>query len=160
MVTADTQKIVLSWQAQEYPYHEKSHRWFIVAALILSVLVVYGLMTDGWTFSLALVVFAGTYYVLHRNVPDTVDVHITDINIHIGKNVFPFSSIKGFWLVNKPPEVRRLYLRFCGRMRPDLHVELGESDAADVRKILLDHIKEIKGAQEPLSDTIVRILKL
>lgn len=154
------EQVLLSWEAHEYPHHEKTSRWFIIALIIVGLLVIYGLMTDGWTFSVAMLVFAGTYYVTHRRAPPIVDVVISHTGIKIGQHTFPYTQLKGFWVLFNPPYVHRMYLRQQGNFRPDVFVDIGDADPAEIAGTLNKYLKEIKGMQEPFGDTVIRLLRL
>lgn len=151
---------LLSWKAPEYTHHEKSGLWFIIAGAVLLFFVIYGLLTDGWTFSIALVVFAGTYYLLHRETPKIVDIKISKVGIKIGRHTFPYSHMKGFWVFYDPPLVKKLYLRINSHFHPDISVSLGDADISAVRQTLKQHTQELPEKREPFSDTLVRVLKL
>lgn len=154
------EKALISWHAPEYPHHEKSLLWFLIAALIIGILVFYGLETNGWTFSIALIVFAGTYYLIYRHKPRMVEVKVSGFGVKIGTQSIPFSSIKHFWVLYDPPHLKRLYLRMSSRFYPDIFVSLEDIDPANLRRLLSAYIKELEGRHEPFSDTLVRLLKL
>src|SRR3989338_2243726 len=117
---------VFEWRAPEYLHHEKSLLWFVIAGIVALVLIIYGLMTDGWTFSVAIAVFAGTYYLFHRTPPPIVDIKISKMGVKIGHHIFPYSHIKGFWIVYTPPFVAKLYLKMTSKFHPDISVALEE----------------------------------
>lgn len=151
---------VLSFQAPEYIQHQKSALWFVVAALIGAALVFYGLATDGWTFSVAILVFAATYYLFHKEKPPVVTVKISKMGIKVGRHIFPYTSIKNFWIVYDPPLVKKLYLRMRARVQPDVYVSLEDVDPAELRHALSGHIKEAHGRTEPFADVLARLFKL
>ncbi|MFA6521112.1 MAG: hypothetical protein WCT53_01880 [Candidatus Gracilibacteria bacterium] len=151
---------IIRWKAPEFDHHEKSTLWFIIAGLVVLLLVFYGLKTDGWTFSVAILVFAGTYYLLHREKPKVVDIKISKIGVKIGRHIFHYSHLKNFWVVYNPPFVQRLYLKSTSKLHPDIFVSLEDADPMAVKHILKDHIPELKGANEPFADVLVRIFKL
>jgi len=151
---------LLTWKAPEYAHHEKSALWFVIAGIILLAFIMYGLATDGWTFSIALIVFAGTYYLLHRETPKIVDVKISKVGVKIGRHSFPYSHMKGFWIFYDPPISKKLYLRINSHFHPDISISLEDVDSAEVRKVLSEHTQELPEKREPFSDTLVRVLKL
>lgn len=154
------EKAVCQWQAPEYAHHEKSARWFAIAALAALLLVIWGIQSNDWTFSIVVIVFCGTYYLLHRHRPQIVRVKISRFGVKFGRHVYPFSHIKGFWIVYQPPFVKRLYLRVSGKLHPDIFISLEDEDPSRVRKILLEHLDELKGRHEPLSDCLIRLFRL
>ena len=151
---------VLSFQAPEYVQHEKSLAWYIVAGVVAFALVYYGLATDGWTFSMAIIVFAGTYYLFHKDAPPIIAVKISKMGVKIGRHIFPYSQIKNYWIVYDPPHVTKLYLRMTSRIHPDIYVSLNDADPVEVRHALTGHVKEAKGVREPFTDALTRLLKL
>jgi hypothetical protein len=151
---------LLTWKAPEYIHHEKSPIWFLVAGLIALFFVIYGLKTNGWTFSVAIIVFAGTYYLVHRHTPPLVEVKLSKFGAKIGRHVFPYSHLKSFWIVYEPPFVKKLYLRSASAFRPDIFVSLEDADPVEVRHILSKYLTELRGRHEPFSDTLVRLFRL
>lgn len=151
---------ILTFRAPEYDYHEKSSMWYAIAGGIALLFIIYGLKTDGWSFSLAVIVFAGTYYLVRRKAPPVVDVKITKMGVAIGDHKFQYSGIKGFWIVFEPPHVTKLYLRMAGRASPDISVSLKDTDPSEVRMALKKHARELEISTEPFSDTLVRLFKL
>lgn len=153
-------KAIIKWRAPEYHQHEKSTLWFAIAGLVGAALVYYGLKTDGWTFSIAIIAFAGAYYAVHRKRPPVVEAKISKMGIKVGHHVFPYSNLKHFWIVYNPPFVKRLYFREVSRLRPDIFVSMENADPAEIRNILREHMAEIEGRHEPFSDVLVRLFRL
>lgn len=151
---------ILRWEAPEFEHNEKSTLWFIIAGLVVAALVFYGLSTDGWTFSVAILVFAGTYYLLHREKPEIVDIKISKAGVKIGRHVFHYSHLRNFWIVYNPPFVQRLYIKSTSKFHPDIFVSLGDMNPTTVKNILKEHMPELKDKHEPFSDVLVRIFKL
>lgn len=152
--------VALAWIAREFPYHEKSFAWFIGAGVIILSLIIYGLMTDGWTFSMALIIAAAAYYVSHRNPPELVTITVTDKGITIGKNRIEYPAIKYFWITYNPPVVKRLYLRLASKLATNIAIELDGVDAQDLRQALKKYIKENQTHEEPFTESLIRLLKL
>lgn len=151
---------ILSWKAPEYLHQEKTALWFLIAAAAAIGLVVYGLATNGWSFSLAIIVFCGTYYLIHRKTPPVVEVKISKMGIKIGRHLFPYSGLCGFWIAYNPPFVKKLYLRMAARLKPDVFVSIENADPAEIRRTLSGRALEISGKHEPFADALVRILGL
>ena len=154
------EKSVISWRAPEYIYHEKSVLWFIFAGIAALGLVIYGLLSGGWTFSVAIIVFAGTYYLFYRNAPPIIEVKISKVGVKIGKHLFPYDKLKKFWIVYDVPFVKRLYLRTTSRLHPDIFVSLEDMDPSKIKAILKGHIPEKENGSEPFADALVRAFRL
>lgn len=152
---------ILNWRAPEYVHHEKSILWFIIAGVIAAGFVVYDLMSGGWSFSIAIIVFCGTYYLFYRHSPNIVEVKISKMGIKIGRHCFPYSHLKSFWIVYDPPFVKKLYFRMSSKFKPDISIALEEfTDPTELRTVLSSHLTENKGQHEPLADTLVRVFRL
>lgn len=154
-------KALITWRAPEYTHHEKSTFWFLVAGVIAFLLVLYGLATEGgWTFSIAVIVFAGSYYLFYRSSPPIVEVKISKLGVKIGHHTFPMNNIRNFWITYDPPFVKKLYLRMISRFHPDIAVSLHNADPVKVHHILSPFVRELKGKGEPFSDTLLRLFRL
>lgn len=157
---AEFGKVLLSFKAPEYAHHEKSAVWFIVAGIIILLLVYYGLATNGWTFSVAVLILTGTYFLFNREKPTVVPIEFSDAGVKIGKHEVLFNNLSGFWIVYDPPYVKKLYLRSASRLYPDIFVSLDNANPVRVKQLLSKHLVELKGKHEPFSDTLVRLFKL
>lgn len=151
---------LVSWLAREYPHHEKSKLWFIVAAVILMALVIYGIFTDGWTFSMALIVAAGAYYVSHRSPPEIVTIAVTNKGIKVGRHMIEYPVIKNFWIAYEPPHVRKIYLHLKQKIATNITIDLETADVNEVKKALKKYITEHESNEEPFTDTLIRIFRL
>jgi len=148
------------WRAYEYDHHEKTLLWFVIAGVVALGFIVYGLLTDGWTFSLAILAFCVAYYAMHRHEPKIVDIKLNSKGVHIGRHFFSNVQFKNFWIVYDPPHVARLYLRFRSRVRQDLILSIADQDPAEIRRALKAHINEWEAGEEPLVDIFIRLLRL
>ncbi|PJC37452.1 hypothetical protein CO046_00425 [Candidatus Peregrinibacteria bacterium CG_4_9_14_0_2_um_filter_53_11] len=154
-------ELLISWESHEHKHKEKSSRWFISAVVVLALMVAFDLYNGGWSFSIALLLFAGTYYLAHRHSEQVTPVAISTAGVMVGPQLLPYNALKCFWIFNAQPHVQRLYLRMESRVRPDLYVEIGsEVTPEEVRQVLRPHLKELKGMEEPFADTLVRLFKL
>ncbi len=153
-------KHIIGWTAPEYIQHEKGLKWFIAAGIIILILVVYGILADNWTLSIALVLAAAVYVMVHGQTPGDVKVVVSKTGIKVGEREYPYQNIKYFWIIYKPPKVKTLNLQTNSKFLPDITIQLGDQDPAELRTFLLMHIREREGKEETLVDSFLRILKL
>ncbi|MFC1599425.1 hypothetical protein ACFL3T_00165 [Patescibacteria group bacterium] len=151
---------VLTWEAPEYIQHEKTLTWFIVAAILVLALIVYGFFISNWTMIVAIVVIAALYIWLHGQSPKHVKILISRTGIKFGEKEIPYQNITNFWILYHPPHIKTLNIKSNSRFYPDLSIELGDQDPAELRTFLCAHVREFEGREEHFSDTLVRILKL
>lgn len=151
---------VLSWVAPETIRHQRGPVWKVVMGLIVLGLVVWGLFTDAWTFSLAIAVFSVVYYLAELEHPKVVEVKISDIGIKVGGRKYSYSHIKSFWIIYEPPYVRTLNIRVSGKSVSDITIQLDGQNPAAVREFLMGKIPELEGQTEKLSDIFLRLFKI
>lgn len=151
---------VFEWQAPEYHKHHKGAVWFIIAGLIAFGLVVYGVVTAGWTFSVAILIFSGVYLLIHSQEPKKIPVKISPMGIKMGNHYVPYSDIRAFWIVYHPPMIKTLNFRTVHPLLPDMMLSLEHHDPSEIRDYLSTQIPEWEGKAESFSNTLVRLLRL
>ena len=160
MKRANYDEAIVSWTAPEYIRHEKGEKWFLIAGVFMLAFVIYGLFTNAWTFSLALVVVSAVYYLLHFEHPNNVEVIISDMGIKVGKRVYPYNKIQAFWIIYHPPHVETLNIRTGSKLLPDISIQLNGQDPAPIREYLAGQIPEWEGKEENFTDILVRLFKI
>jgi hypothetical protein len=151
---------VISWVAPEYIAHQKSKRWYIVAAAVVAAVVAYAIFTGNWTMAAAVVVFTAVYQYTHTyHPPKNLKINVTDMGIRVGHLFFPYSHIQTFWIIYKP-DYKTLNLRVKGNFWSDLIIDLNSQDPVSLRSYLVGQITEWEGKDERLQDMILRLLRL
>lgn len=154
-------EVIISWKAPEYIQHEKSKNWYIAAIIVGLLLIIMSIVTQNYTMTLALVVFAIVYpYVQTKHPPKEIEIKLTRMGIRVGKMFFPYTHVKAFWIVYHPPFVKTLNLQVHKRFTKDLVVQLNDQDPNVVREFLCTQVPEWEGKAEPITDMLVRLLKL
>lgn len=151
---------VISWEAPEYVKHEKTLLWFIIAAIMAILLIIYAAIVSNWTMIIAIVVVSAIYVWMHGQAPRHVKIMISKTGIKFGDKEIPYQNIARFWIIYNPPHVKTLNIKSNSRFYPDLAIELGDQDPAELRTFLCAHVREEEGKVEHFSDTLVRIFKL
>lgn len=151
---------VISWVTPEYIKHEKGFFWKVAAITFLAVLAAFGLMENAWTFSLAIVAFGVTYFLINLEAPKNVEVKISETGIKFGNRKYSYGKIKAFWVIYQPPYVKTLNIRVHGEFLSDISIQLNGQNPAMVREFLLTKIPEMEGKAETLSDALFRLLKI
>lgn len=151
---------VLSWIAPETIRHERGLLWKVLATLMVSLALAWGLVYGSWTFSLALLMFVVVYYLVHLEHPKEVEVKISEIGIKVGARKYPYGRIKAFWIIYEPPYTGTLNIRVTGEINSDITIQLGHAKPAEIRNFLLEYIPELEGETEKISDIFLRIFKI
>lgn len=152
-------EVLISWVSPSFVKHDKGIAWYIIAGLALIGILWYSLMTSSWSVALVFLLFAGVYLMNSKHEPQNIVTAITELGVQHGTKFFPYSRIKGYWLVYKPPKVKMIHLKLTSR-GGEVAIDLGDQPAALVRNILSREIPEIEGQGEPFIDYVTRILKL
>lgn len=151
---------VFEWTAPEYIQYEKGPFWYAISGLFTAGLTTYGLFTEAWTFSLAVIVLAAVYLYFHKKEARLVKVIISPVGIKFGNKKLPYSHIKAFWVHYQPPFIETLNFRSTNRLDHDVTIPLMGLDPAPIRKYLSSQIHEWEGKQETLTEILIRSLKL
>lgn len=157
----DAGHVQVSWETWEYPPHERSLLWFIVAGILGAALLVYAIISANYLFAIIVLMMGVILLVNGLRHPDRVDVHITDQGVVVGDVFYGFGVIKDFSIIYEPPDVKVLYIDFNNMWQPLLAVPLEDIDPNAVRDSLLPYVFEnLRREEETLTDTIRRLYKL
>lgn len=151
---------VINWEAPEYVQHEKGWMWFLVAGIAMLGLAIYAAFTDNWTLVVALIVIAAVYVWQHGQTPKHVKILISKTGIKVGEKEYLYQNIKNFWIIYNPPHVKTLNIKSNSSVMPDLAIQLGDQDPAELRTFLCAYVREDEDREETTGETLVRILKL
>lgn len=154
------ERVLHSWTGPEYEHNEKTIFWFIAAGIVALALAIYGIVSGGWSFSLAIVAFCAAYYAFHRHLPERVEIKITNHGVWVGRHFFNYAKLRKFWIVSDAPFVERLYLRAKVHFHPDIVVSIARQNPVVIRNALREHIPEWEEGDEPFTDTLVRLFRL
>ena len=124
---------LLSWEVDEYPRHERSRTWFIVAGIIGAALLVYAVVTANFLFAVIVLMLGVIILLTTFKEPQRVEVHITTMGIVVGNTFYPYKDVKDFSIVYQPPQTKLLYVGLSSLLHPLLSIPLEEMDPNQVR---------------------------
>lgn len=151
---------VLSWVAPEAIQHERGTIWKIIMSILVVGSVVWGIMNNAWTMSLAIAAVAIVHYLAHLEHPKDVEIIISKIGIKVGARKYPYSRIRAFWIIYEYPYTKSLNIRVEGDFFGDITIQLDKQSPSPVRAVLMEHIPELEGQSEKLSDVFLRLFKI
>lgn len=151
---------MFSFIAPEYFPHKRGRAWYVLMISFLALLVLYGVMNNAWTFSLALLVFAGVYALLRMKEPKRHQVTITDSGITIGPYTLLHENLKGFSVQHDFLSRKRIVLIPKKRFQGEISIPLEDNQVEPVRKHLARYLEEIANHPQRVSDVLVQLLKL
>jgi len=159
--TNDISRELISWDFYEFYHQDRGNLWYIGFGVLAAVGVIYGIFTDNFLFSLIILLSGLIIFLQNWKKPSRLKFAISPQGITIGANFYPMKDIDEFWMIYEPPKVKKLYINFKASWRPLTGINLEEVNPLRVREILLDYLPEnLDMEEEPLSDTIARMLNL
>ena len=156
-----TGDIIHHWQVDEYDKHERGTWWYVLIIPLTIALIIYGLFSQNFLFSLIIILFSIILFLQAHQHPQKIDFAITDLGVVVGNRLYTFSEFSEFFLIYQPPFVKTLYLETKSAFRPILRIPLNEENPLDIRNTLTEFLDEnLEKEEEPLTATSVRNWKL
>lgn len=164
----------LQWQIPEYRVPARSKNWYIVAAILLILMLLFCFFTikswriiflgaqSNFLFALILIMSAVLMYINEKRPPLMVNFKIGPEGVNIGQKFYNYSEFKNFCVLYRPKQsIKRLYLEFKNTTKMRLSVPLRRMEAATVREFLAQYLEEdFERENEPLSEQLTKLLKL
>ena len=154
-------EILHEWNLQEYDQYERGSRWYILMIILGIILVLYGIFSGNFLFSLIIILFAIIIFLQSHQKPLKVPFKITELGVVVGNRFYGFPELDSFYIIYEPPEVKMLFLETKSTVRPLLRIPLSKTNPLEVRECLRDFLNEdIEKEDEPYSDKFARNWKL
>jgi len=155
-----SKKIEISWVCREFPSYGENIfiRIFILVCLI--AVMIFGLIYDSWSFSLAIFAFLVVQHILHKNDNSFVKVELKNDYVKFGNRVYKYERIKEFWFIDEEHLVKTLVINVKKDLAGDIFIQLADDVAIkDIRKFLSNHISENKDKQLTFFDRLSFLFK-
>ncbi|MBU0613731.1 hypothetical protein KJ766_00385 [Patescibacteria group bacterium] len=152
---------IVSWQAWEFPKHERGTLWYVIVGSIGVSLIVYAVISANYLFAIIILMIAVILIITGLRKPEIVQVYLTNLGVVFGEEFYPYQEIKDFSIAYNPPEVKLLYIDFHKVWRPLVSIPLEDADPNEVREVLLPYAFEnLEREEEHLTDMMKRLYKL
>ena len=152
---------LISWETWEFPKHERSLRWYIIAGVIASALLLYAMLTASFPFALILLMTGIIIFLSHLHEPARITIYITTNGVLIGHHFYAYKEIENFSVVYDPPHAQLLYLDFYSRLHPLTSLPIEDTDPNEIRQALLPYaVENLARDSETLTDVLARLLKI
>jgi hypothetical protein len=152
---------LIGWQVDEYDQHDRAKGWYVLAAILGVVLIVYSVATANFLFAVIILMVGVIMLLSTFTKPEKAEVVVTTTGVVVGDMYYDYQSISDFSLVYDPPDIKILYLDFHSPWHPLLSIPLEDVDPNMVRESLLPFCMEnLDRGEEGLTDTIKRLYKL
>jgi len=156
-----TGAVIHQWTIQEYEQHARGATWHVVMISAALILVLYGLFTDNFLFSLIIILAAIILFLQSHQEAPQVPFAITELGVAIGGKFYQYTELAGFYLIYNPPEVKTLYIDTKSAVRPMLRIPLLDQNPIEVRDSLRQFLTEdVEKEEEPRGDLLARRWKI
>ena len=152
----------INWEVPEYETHERTRNWYMIAAIIGVLLLVYCVITSNFLFAGIVLIGAMIIILTDGKEPAKVQIRLTDGGIEVGHKIYDYDEIKDFSIVYKPKlGVKNLYFEFKTVTKPRLSIPLLDRDPLIIRDKLLKYLQEdLERTDQPLSEGLAKMFKL
>ena len=152
---------LLAWEVDEYPRHERSRSWYILASVVGVALIIYSVATANFLFAVIILMLGIITLVSTFRDPERIEIVVTTTGVIVGNTFYEYKTVKDFSLVYRPPETKILYMALDSLLHPILSVPLENTDPNAVRECLLPYcLENLSRTEEGLTDTFRRLYKL
>jgi hypothetical protein len=157
---AEDLKKPLSWQFSEHEPKNRHWRWYTIAGAIGLALIVWGMLSDNFMFSLIIILAAFIIYSLDHMEPLAVKVSLQRDGLRVNDRFYPYSKFRSFYIIYKPDlGVKNLYMEFSGAS-PRFSIPLGKMNPVLVRNHLNKYLEEdLNKIDQPLSEGLAKLLQ-
>ena len=160
--TTDYGKKIMGWRVPEYDKRVREQGWYIGAAVVAVILMIYAFLSGNFLFAAIIIIGAMVIIIHDGQEPMKVDFSITDEGVIVGKKFYDYDEIKDFSIVYKPhQDVKNLYFEFKNVVKPRLSIPLNNNNPLPIRENLLKYLSEdLERTDQPLSEALAKMFKL
>jgi hypothetical protein len=150
-----TGSLLYEWNVKEYEQYERPKQWYIILGCIACALILIGIFTNNFLFTLIILLAAIIVYLQSEQTPILVPVAVAERGIIIGRRFYPYDEFTEFYIIFIPDQVKTLYLETKSLLHPRIILDIDDIDAVALRNTLLRYIPEnILKEEEPVSEQI------
>ena len=99
-------------------------------------------------------------FVISTQAPREITCKITKTGISLGNTLYPYKTIKTFWIMYNPPEIKTLNFETTAYINNTIIVQLGNQDPVTVKLALSQYLLEDLNREESATDALARRLKI
>lgn len=150
----------ITWNAPSHTRTSRSPAWYIVFGIISVALIFFGVYNHSILMIVTFSVVILSVMLLSAQEPKNVVFKATKSGIVSGSIVYPYKTIKTFWIIYNPPVVKTLNFETSAYLNNHISMELGQQDPTELKLYLSQYIPEDLDREESLTDTLARNLKI
>ena len=147
----------ISWQASEYAYVKKTPDWYWAVGILTIGFFVTALIFSNLLFSIFVLLGGFTIALYGARPPRMVSFSLSVEGVRIANRVYPYETLKSFWIFYHPPHIKELSIESQKMVMPHIKIPLGEENPAKIRAYLMQFLSE-RQQEESLIDVGTRFL--
>lgn len=137
--TQPTEQGLYTWQAHERTWLVKGKSWYVYAAVIVVLLLVYAVLTQAWLMAILISLLSGIVYLYSQEKAPVIDVVVSDRGIYLGEEFYPYTLIKSFWFQFLPEEAYVVF-QLVNSTRSHIAVSIDPNERSVIEVILKDYL--------------------
>ncbi len=145
----------IAWETEEFPYHEKDFRWFLVAGIVIAGIIISLIILKNIFGAATFLLFTVIGYLYATKKPNMLSVSIDARGISVNGTLTGYSHIASFWVLYEPP-VKDLIIIQKEKFTPKTIIPLGDANPVEVRAILLANSVTEKEEEESIAEILSR----
>ncbi|MDP2629549.1 MAG: hypothetical protein Q8P45_02500 [Candidatus Harrisonbacteria bacterium] len=152
---------LISWQAPEFTYYEKSTGWYTASIVIAVLLVIFALVQGNILFLIFVIIAEILILYWARQIPPLIEYHLDEKGLHIiDRSFYSYAKLSGFAIDTDHPHdpYFELILRPAQKLSTDIKVLFPVEQTDALRERLKTVLPEID-YEESLAERIIKILR-
>ncbi|ATU05635.1 hypothetical protein BKN14_04325 [Candidatus Gracilibacteria bacterium HOT-871] len=146
-----------------WSFSEEKNRgalWYIIAISIVIGFAFWGIITQIYGLSIAIVLAAGILFYIENNSSKIVEVEITTLGISFGGVFYDFGKIDNFSFIYYKKNAIYLKIVLNKKGLKNINLRVDNKICEDLKQILPNFIKEEKDGDLTFADRLINFLKL
>lgn len=152
-------QIFLSWTAPTNPKVERGTKWYLGTIMAISLLLLYSIWTQAWTFTLLIVLLTIILAWSLRKETPIKSISIGEYGIQMETAFIGWDDCVGYWLLQGPNYIELHFERNKGKPKYS-KILIGDVDMQDIRIVLSTYTTELTDRIERPLDMLSRLLKI
>lgn len=148
--------VLFEWIVPEYDKHERPRRWYMIMGTVAAVLILFGMFSGNFLFSLIIILAAIILFLQSQQEPLHVVFAITELGVIVGNRFYEYGELESFYIIYEPPDVKTMFIETDSIFRPRLRVPLVDMNPLDVQAVMRAYLLEDIEKEEPYSDRFAR----
>lgn len=137
--TQSAEQGLYTWQAHERTWLMKGKSWYVYAAVIVVLLLVYAVLTQAWLMAVLISLLSGIVYLYSQEKAPVIDVVVSDRGIYLGEEFYPYTLIKSFWFQFLPEEAYVVF-QLVNSTRSHIAISIDPNERSVIEVVLKDYL--------------------